>query len=72
MGRIKGAKEFDKFKKGEKLTRKQAMLAKCYECNGEEESNADCEVDTCPMFAYRLHPKPEKAHSIGIPTEIPK
>ncbi len=40
------------------------MLAKCYECNGLEESRADCEVDTCPMFPYRLHKKAEKAHFI--------
>jgi hypothetical protein len=39
MGIIKGSREFDKFKKGVKLTRKQAMLAKCYECNGLEESH---------------------------------
>ena len=65
MGKIKGAKEFDKFKRGEKLTRKQAMTGKCFECNGQEESKADCEVDTCPMFAYRLYPKTEKARFIG-------
>jgi hypothetical protein len=64
MGAIKGAKEFDKFKKGEKLTRRQSMRAKCYECNGLEESRADCEVDTCPMFSYRLYPKTEKALSM--------
>ena len=56
MGHIKGAIQYDKFLKGERLTRKQAMLAKCYECNGLEESRADCEVDTCPMYSFRLHP----------------
>ena len=30
--RAKGKREFEKFKKGEKLTYKQAVLAKCYEC----------------------------------------
>ena len=72
MGKIKGAKEFDKFKKGEKLTRKQAMTGKCYECNGQEESKTDCEVDSCPMFSYRLYPKSEKAHFVETPVEEPK
>lgn len=53
MGVIKGANFFRKFKEGKRLTRKQAMLAKCYECNGEEEGGSDCNVDTCPMYAYQ-------------------
>ncbi len=64
MGKINGARQYERFKNGEKLTRKQAMLAKCYECNGLEESRIDCEVDTCPMFSYRLYPKTEKALSM--------
>ena len=67
MGMIKGQKEFLKFRKGEKLTRAQAMRAKCYECNGLEESRTDCEVDTCPMFPFRLFPKPEKALFMDTP-----
>ncbi len=58
MGQIKGAKEFKKFKDGGKLTRRESMRGKCYECNGLEESREDCEVDTCPMFSFRLYPKP--------------
>jgi len=61
MGAIRGAKEFNWFKSGKKLTRGQAMRAKCYECNGGVESRADCLVDTCPMYQYRLYP--EKALS---------
>ena len=61
MGVIKGAKEFVLFKSGKKLTRSQAMKAKCYDCNGGEESREDCAVESCPMFQYRLHP--EKALS---------
>ena len=56
MGAIKGLREFRKFKNRDKLTRAQAMKAKCYECNGEEESRGDCQVETCPMYAYRLYP----------------
>ena len=57
MGGIKGKREFEMFKNSEHLTRKQAMKAKCFECNGEEKSRADCEVTTCPMYEYRLFPK---------------
>ena len=53
MGAIKGFVQYRKFKKGEKLTRKEAMLAKCYDCNGLEESRADCLEDNCPMYDYR-------------------
>ena len=67
MGAIKGAREFGMYKKGKKLTRGQSMRAKCYECNGEEESRADCLVDTCPMYPYRLYP--EKAISKGAPVQ---
>ena len=55
MGKIKGQKEYLKFKEGEKLTRKQAGLALCYECNGFEEGNTDCQGKTCPMYQYRPH-----------------
>jgi hypothetical protein len=55
MGKIKGQKEWEKFKSNEKLTRKQAMLAMCYECNGLEESNEDCQGTMCPMYQYHPH-----------------
>jgi len=60
MVKIKGQKEFEKFKKGFPLTRKEAMLAKCYECNGEGESKADCEVTYCPMYEYRQFKNPKR------------
>jgi hypothetical protein len=56
MGFIKGAKEYEKFEKGEKLTRKQAMLAQCFMCNGFEESAIDCQNSkTCPLYEYHPH-----------------
>ena len=58
MGALKGRSQFLKFQRGERLTRGQSMKAKCYECNGLDESKTDCEVDTCPMFPFRLYPKP--------------
>ena len=52
MGAIKGEKEFNKFINGGSLTRKEAMLAKCYDCNGGKESAQDCEIEDCPMYGY--------------------
>lgn len=53
MGKIKGQKEYEKFKQGEKLTRGQAMKANCYMCNGLEDSNTDCQGTECPLYPFR-------------------
>jgi len=53
MGQIKGAKEYRKFKRGNFLTRKEAMLAMCYMCNGENESAVDCQGYFCPLYQYQ-------------------
>ena len=53
MGQIKGQKEYEQFEKGEKLTRRQAMLANCYMCNGLEDSRADCQGKSCPIYPFR-------------------
>ena len=37
MGMIKGAMEYQKFQRGERLSFKQAIFAQCYLCNGEKE-----------------------------------
>lgn len=55
MSNIKGSREYKKFMDGEKLTRKEAMLAMCYDCNGGEESRTDCLSDKCPMYDYRTY-----------------
>lgn len=53
MGRIKGQNEFRKWKSGSRLTRKEAILAQCYACNGEEESAVDCQgFKSCPLYSY--------------------
>ncbi len=36
---------------GKRLTRSQAIKAKCYDCNGMGESN-ECNIDTCSLFSY--------------------
>lgn len=53
MARIKGRLQYENFKKGKSLTRKGAMLANCYMCNGEDESNVDCQGSkSCPLYQY--------------------
>lgn len=64
MGAVKGANHYEKFKAGKPLTRKQAMLALCYECNGFEESGADCGAKNCPIYQY--HPHRGKRASTGL------
>jgi hypothetical protein len=53
MGRIKGQTQYEKFLRGERLSWKQAGLAKCYQCNGFEEGNIDCNVPKCPLYQHR-------------------
>jgi len=52
VGIIKGQKEYEKWKSGANLSRKQAMLAHCYQCNGFEESNEDCQGKNCPSYQF--------------------
>lgn len=65
MGMIKGQKEFEKFKSGGNLTRKQSMLAHCYECNGYEESNVDCQGKSCPLYQYFVYKGVRKAREVA-------
>lgn len=54
MGQIKGQKEYIAHKAGKELTRKQAILALCYECNGFEESaKPPCVAVSCPIWPLR-------------------
>ena len=36
---------------GKRLTRSQAIRAKCYDCNGMGESN-ECDIETCSLYPY--------------------
>ncbi len=55
MGKIRGQREYEKFKEGGPLSRKQAMLALCFECNGFEDSSEDCGTHSCPIYQYHPH-----------------
>jgi hypothetical protein len=46
-----GKAEYLKFLRGEKLTRAEALKAKCYECVCGEDSG-QCLVKTCPLLLY--------------------
>lgn len=53
MGALKGKNHHEKWLKGNKLTRKQAMSANCYICNGENEGGVDCKGGkVCPLYQY--------------------
>ena len=60
MGRIKGQVEYEKFKSGASLTRKEAALAQCYECNGFKDSNCDCLGRSCPLYQFHPYRNKEK------------
>ena len=59
---IRGAKEFKKFQDGIALTRKEALLAQCYECNGYEAE--DCLGKHCPLYQWSPY---RKKLILGIP-----
>lgn len=51
--KLQGGKEYKKFLDGKRLTRKEAMLANCYECmGGHENGKQDCLGKSCPMYQY--------------------
>lgn len=52
MARIKGSKEYQRFKAGETLTHRQAILAQCYICNGADESGGDCKGKSCSLYQF--------------------
>lgn len=60
---IKGKLEYQKFLQGKILTRKEAILAQCYVCNGCEEGGMDCRSTSCPLYqfmAYKKHKLPKR------------
>ena len=65
MGIIKGQREYEKWEAGAKLSRKQAMLAHCYECNGFEESNEDCQGKSCPSYQFMPYKGKKKGKESG-------
>ena len=54
---VKGFVSWKRFQEGSHITRKQAILAKCYDCMGYYADfglDKDCKVKDCPLYPY--HP----------------
>ncbi|MBI5327303.1 MAG: hypothetical protein HZB80_03280 [Deltaproteobacteria bacterium] len=52
---MKGYKDYQRFRAGEPLSRKQAILAQCYICNGASEGGEDCRGRSCPLYQFMPH-----------------
>jgi hypothetical protein len=52
MKRVRGFKEYEKFIAGKRITRKEAMLAMCYDCLGGEMMREDCQGTLCPLYPF--------------------
>jgi hypothetical protein len=70
MANIKGAKQFQKFKDGKLLTRKEALLAECYECNCFEAE--DCLGISCPLYQHSPYNKSLKYRILDKQKPYPK
>ena len=54
--RAKGKKELIKYLEGGKLTYKQAVQAKCFECMGYcIDGRIDCGISDCPLYPFMPH-----------------
>lgn len=64
MPRVKGQKEYERFKEGEKLTYREMILAMCYRCAGA--IVRECDNLDCPLIlsksprAYAISPEARK------------
>lgn len=51
--RARGRKELIRYMEGEKLTYREAVLAKCYDCmGGYVDSRHDCGIPTCSLYPF--------------------
>ncbi|HHT9136774.1 MAG TPA: hypothetical protein ACFYEK_05945 [Candidatus Wunengus sp. YC60] len=54
----RGKKSLIKHLEGNKIGRKDAMDAKCYDCMGYFiDGRKDCKMPNCPLFKYRPYKK---------------
>lgn len=48
-----GRTQYQRFLNGERLTYREAVLAKCYECaGGYSDGRYDCELPACPIYQF--------------------
>ncbi len=59
----RGRKELIKHINGERLTPRQRIIAKCYECmGGYADGRRDCKIPKCPLYSLMpFHGKEERA-----------
>lgn len=72
--KAKGGKELKKHLMGDKLSPRQMILAKCYECCGNyADGKEDCTIDDCPLYPLMPYGKTWKGREKGkIPVGIKK
>ena len=59
-----GQNAYENFMSGGRNTRKEAMLAKCYECMGlYGEGKEDCLGKSCPLYQYYPYRKQVLEHT---------
>ena len=52
-GAFRGRKEILKHLAGEKVTTREAIHAKCYDCMGfYADGRVDCGIETCALYSY--------------------
>ena len=63
----KGNKELIKYLNGGKLSPKQMILAKCFECMGNyADGKVDCALNDCPLYPMMPYGKLWKGREKGI------
>ena len=64
--KARGGKELDKYIDGKRLTTKQMILAKCFECMGNyEDGRVDCILPDCPLYPMMPYGKVWKGRKRG-------
>lgn len=59
--KAKGKNELAKYLRGERLTRKQALLARCYDCmGGYTDGKYSCKIVNCPLYPFMPYREVEK------------
>ena len=49
---MRGKRDYERFKRSEPLSPKQAIMAQCYVCNGLDEGGEDCKGVNCPLYQF--------------------
>lgn len=59
--KARGKNELIKHLSGERLTRNQAILARCYDCTGRyADGKYSCDIPDCPLYDFMPYKDNEK------------